>query len=422
MSSTSTSPALPGRSVIPQAAVFVATAITFTSVYLATGALTPLLVAYRDQWHFASAQLTLAFAVYAVGFLAALLVLGPLSDHLGRRPVLIGALAVHLASNVLFLMAPNIGWVVAGRIVQGIAQGAATTAFTAALVELATPKQQRLGAILGSAGVTAGLGGGSLLAGIAIQLISPANSVIFIVLTLVTLVGTGVIALSPETVPRSPGAVRSLVPRLSIPKAARVEFFAAAPVVAAIWMLAGLSGGLAPSMVGTVFHHSSGLLNGVAGFVAPATSAVVGLAFARVNSRLAMTIGIYASVLGALGIIMGVLAGSLALMFVGQCIAGIGFGASFTAALRLILPLVAVNQRASIVAALYVVSYLALGIPIIIAGRITAQLGVVTTVVWYTAATVLLSLGSLAAQLALGHNRAPRQAGDLTVLTAHADP
>ena len=56
-------------------------------------------------------MVAVAFAVYAVGFLAAILTLGTLSDHIGRRPVLIGSLIIALAANVLFLLAPDIGWV-----------------------------------------------------------------------------------------------------------------------------------------------------------------------------------------------------------------------------------------------------------------------------------------------------------------------
>jgi MFS family permease len=374
-------------------------AITFTSLYLAAGALTPLLVVYKEQWKFPPALLTLAFAAYAIGFLAAVLTLGSLSDHVGRRPVLIGALIIQVASNVMFLVASDIGWVIAGRIVQGVAGGAATTAFTAALVEIAPANRKRLGTILGSAGLTGGLGVGSLLAGLAIQLTTTANSIIFIVLTIVTILGIVVIALSPESVTRAPGALRSLVPRIAFPPATRREFAAAAPVIAAIWMLAGLSGGLAPSMVRSVFHLNSGLLNGLSGFIAPATSAVIGLAFARVDPRRAMTIGIYASIVGAIGIISGVLAGSLALMIIGQAIAGVGFGASFTASLRLIFPLAAAHQRAGVVAGIYLVSYIALGVPIVIAGQLTGPLGEVPTVSWYTALTVLLALISLIAQI-----------------------
>jgi MFS family permease len=341
------------------------------------------------------------------------LTVGGLSDHVGRRPVLIGALVVQLASNVLFLVAPGIGWVVAGRVVQGVASGAATTAFTAALVELAPANRKRLGTNLGSVGLTGGLALGSLLAGVAIQLTSAANSIIFGVLTVITVLGIVAVALSPESVARAPGGLRSLVPRVAIPPATRKELAAAAPVIAAVWMLAGLSGGLAPSMVRSVFHLDSGLLNGLSGFIAPAVSAVVGLAFARLDPRRAMLIGVYATIAGPVIIVAGARGGSLAIMMAGQAIAGIGFGASFTAALRLIFPLAAANQRAGVVALIYIVSYSAFGVPIVIAGQLTGPLGVVATVSWYSGATVLLALLSLGAQLHLrGRARAqPLQVG-----------
>jgi MFS family permease len=389
------------RPTLPAGVALAGTAITFTSLYLAAGALTPLLVVYKNEWHFAASMLTVAFAAYAVGFLAAVLTLGSLSDYIGRRPVLIGALIVQLGSNVMFLTAPSIGWVIAGRVVQGLAGGAATTAFTAALVELAPANRKRLGTSLGSVGLTGGLGVGSLLAGLAAQLTGSANSIIFIVLIVLTVLGMVVVALSPESVARTPGALRTLIPRVAIPPATRKEIAAAAPVVAAVWMLAGLSGGLAPSMVHSVFHIDSDLLNGVAGFIAPATSAVVGLAFAGLNPRRAMTIGIYASIVGAVGIISGALAGVLAIMMVGQAIAGVGFGASFTAALRLIFPLAEPHQRAGVVGVIYIVSYVAFGVPIVIAGQLTGPLGVVPTVSAYTALTLLLALISLGGQLRL---------------------
>jgi MFS family permease len=378
--------------------------LNFTSLYLAAGVLTPLLVVYREQWQFPGALLTLAFAVYAFGFLAALLTLGSLSDHVGRRPVLIGALLIQLASIVMFLFAPDIGWVIAARVVQGVATGSASGALTAALVELAPPRWKRFGTILGSVSVTGGLAVGSLLAGIAIQVTTAANSIAFSALGVITILGIVAIALSPETVSRAPGALRSLVPRVAVPAAARTEFAAAAPVLAAVWMLAGLSGGLAPSMVRSVFHVDSGLLNGLSGFIAPATSAVIGLAFARVAARRAMSLGIYAAMIGATGIITGVFAGSLATMFIGQAVAGVAFGASFTAALSLIFPLAAAHQRAGLVAGIYIVSYTGFGVPVVIAGQLTDILGEVPTITWYTALTILLALISLIGQIRIKHS------------------
>jgi predicted MFS family arabinose efflux permease len=397
------------RRTLPTCVALAGAATTFTSLYLAAGALMPLLVVYKEQWNLTAPLLAVTFAVFAIGFLTAVLTVGSLSDHLGRRPVLLGALTIQLLSNVMIIAAPDIGWVIAGRIVQGIATGAATPAFTAALVELAPLSRQKLGMILGTVGLTGGLAAGSLLAGIMIQFTTAANSIIFITLTAVTILGMVVIYLCPESVTRAPAGLRSLVPRIAVPPSARAEFARAAPAITAIWMLSGLSGGLAPSLVRSVFLLDSGLLNGLSGFVAPALSAIIALACTRIDPRRAMTAGIYASVGGAIGIIGGVLAANLAIMIIGQAIAGAGFGASFTASLRLILPRATVHESAGVVAAIYLLSYLAFGVPIVIAGQVADRLGAVSTVFWYTAVSVVLAVISLVAQLGVSF-RAGREA------------
>jgi MFS family permease len=389
------------RFTLPRTLALGATAVAFASLYLSAGALTPLLVLYRKEWGFPPELLSVAFAVYAAGFLAAVLTVGSLSDHVGRRPVLVAALVTQIAANVIFLVAPDIGWVIVGRIVQGLASGAATAAFTASLVELSPAGRKSLGAVLASVGLTGGLAVGSLIGGIAIQLTPSANTVIFIGLLVITVGGLLAALFSPETVKRSPGALRSIIPRIAIPPAARREFIAGAPVVAAVWMLAGLSGGIAPSMVRSVFHLDSAVLGGVAGFSAPAVSVVTGFALVRVAPRRAMVLGITAAIVGSLLIIGGVFAGSLALMFVGQAVAGVAFGASFTAALSLIIALVTPNQRAGIVAAIYTVSYIGFGAPIIIEGQLVGAVGEIPAVVGYAALTVLLALFSLFAQAGL---------------------
>ena len=345
------------------------TAAAFTSLYVAAGALMPLLVVYQERWNLSAALITLTFAVFAGGFLVALLTLGSLSDHVGRRPVLMGALGVQLASNVVFIAAPDVRWVIVGRIMSGLATGAATSAFTAALVELAPPHRKGLGTMLGSVGLTGGLALGSLLAGLTIELSTNANSIIFIILTVATAAGIVVIASCPETVTPAPGALRSLLPHVAIPPATRSEFVAAVPVIAAVWMLSGLTGGLAPSMVRSVFLLDSGLMNGFSGFVSPAAAAIVGLAFVRVDTRRAMMFGIHTCIVGAVGIAGGAVAGSLPAMIIGQAVSGAAFGAAFTASLRLIVSSAEVHRRAAVASAIYLVSYVAFGVPIVVAGR-----------------------------------------------------
>jgi MFS family permease len=372
--------------------------LAFAALYLAAGAPTPLLVQYEKQWGFSPDVLTIAFAVYSLALLAALLTTGSLSDHIGRRPVLIGAVLVELVAMVMFLVAPDIGWVIAARVVQGLATGAATSAFTASIVELAPARHKRLGTVIGSVAPTGGLGLGALLTGAAIQFSTAANTIVFTVLSVVMVLGTAVVLFSAETVSREAGAIRSLVPRVAVPAAARREFSAAVPVHVAAWMLAGLFMGLAPTIIRNIFRIDSGLINGLSGFIAPATAAVVGVVMAGFPARRTTLLGGMATLAGGVVITAGVAGGSLTTMLIGELIAGFGFGAAFSGALRLIVPLAAAHQRAGLIAGIYVIAYLAFGVPSIIAGQLAAPFGLQRTVIGYGAAIVVVAALGLTAQ------------------------
>jgi hypothetical protein len=100
---------------------------------------TPLYVIYQAQWHFPTSLITLIFATYAVGVLAALLAAGRSSDQVGRRPVLAAAIGLSIASAVTFILAPGTGWLFAGRMLSGLSAGLMTGTATAALTETAPP-------------------------------------------------------------------------------------------------------------------------------------------------------------------------------------------------------------------------------------------------------------------------------------------
>ena len=80
---------------------------------------TPLYVVYQAQWHFSSAIVTVTFAVYAAAVMATLLLAGRSSDQAGRKPVLAVALGASALSTVVFILAPDVGALIAGRIVPG---------------------------------------------------------------------------------------------------------------------------------------------------------------------------------------------------------------------------------------------------------------------------------------------------------------
>ncbi len=393
-----TAPVPKTRLTLPPTAAFAGTSLAFAALYLAAGAPTPLFVLFQHEWGFPAWLITVAFAAYAIALLAALLVAGSLSDHIGRRPVLIGALALEVVAMLMFVLADDIGLVIAARVVQGVATGVATSAFTASVVELAPDRLKRLGAIIGGVAAAGGLGLGALFSGIAVQFSPKADVVVFTTLAVIMAVGLLVAVFSRETVRPKAGALDSLVPRVSVPRAARAEFAAAAPVQVAAWMLAGLFLGLVPTIVRDIFEIDSGLLNGVTTFAEPAAAAIAGFVLGRLAARRATIAGGIAVAVGAAVIVAGVAFGTFPLLVLGGIIGGAGFGASFSGSLRTLGPLAHPHERAGLFAGVYVVAYLAFGVPSIIVGLLIAPLGLVPVIVGYAVVIVLVAVAGLAAQ------------------------
>ncbi|WP_257033750.1 MFS transporter [Streptomyces sp. Ag109_G2-15] len=386
------------RGLLAPSTAFAGSGAVFAALYVAAGAPTPLLVVFEQQWRFPAWVLTVAFASYALGLLAALLVAGSLSDHVGRRPVLIGSLAVELGAMLMFVFASDIGWVIAARTLQGIATGTATSAFSASVVEHAPEHRKRLGTIITSIAPAGGLGLGALLTGAAVQFSDHASALVFTALAVIMAVGTGVVALSAETVSPRPGAVRSLKPHVSLPRAARREFVASIPVHMAAWMLAGLFMGLVPTIIRDLLGLHSGLLNGATAFVQPAAAAVAGLSLGRLTPRRTIFVGGAGVLLGTAVNMTGVATATLPLLWLGGLIGGVGVGASFSGALRTITPLAQPHQRAGLFAAVYLVAYLSFGVPAIIAGLLIAPLGLLHTVLGYGVVIIAAAALGLLAQ------------------------
>ncbi len=93
----------------------------------------PALPEIQRGYGVSAATAQLAFSLSAFAIALATLVYGPLSDRVGRRPALIGGLLVYLAGSVLCALAPTIGWLVLGRIVQA-AGGCAGIVLSRAIV------------------------------------------------------------------------------------------------------------------------------------------------------------------------------------------------------------------------------------------------------------------------------------------------
>ncbi len=307
-------------------------AFAFAVTMLGTALPTPLYVIYQAQWHFSTSLITLIFATYAVGVLAALLVAGRSSDQVGRRPVLAAAIVLSILSAITFILAPGVGWLFAGRLLSGLSAGLITGTATAALTETARSGAGRRASLVASTANMGGLGLGPLLAGLLAQYAARPTVLVFQVqLGLAVVAGLGLL-LVPETVSgRAPLSLRFR--GLDIPSRGRAEFIAAGFAGFAAFSLLGLFSALVPTFLGGVLHDSSHATAGTVVFLAFAVGAVTQIAGSRLPSRPVMLAGLMVF-LAALGLIVAALsAASMPLFLAGTVVSGVATGAVFMGSL-----------------------------------------------------------------------------------------
>jgi len=220
----------------------------------------PLYVIYEKQLGFGSLGVTVVFAAYVVGTLFALVALGDLSDHVGRRKVLAIGVACAALSTVLFLVSSGIGLLIVARIVSGLAAGFVTGTATAALAELQPRGDRQAAAVVASGSNQAGLGLGPLIAGIFAEYVAmPTRSVFWAYLGICAL-ALAAVAVIPETV-RNPDKVISLRPHLGVPPPMRAVMLGACLGIFAAFSVLGFFSSLVPEFLhGTLGVHNLALI------------------------------------------------------------------------------------------------------------------------------------------------------------------
>jgi MFS family permease len=337
----------------------------------ASSAPTPLYAVYQSDWGFSPITTTVVFGVYALAVLAALLTVGKLSDHVGRRPVLLAAIAAQAAAMIVFTTAAGVSELMLARVVQGLATGAAAGAVGAGMLDLNRAK----GTILNAIAPMTGTATGAIASGLLVQFLpAPRHLIYLVLLGIFVLLGIGVVLMAETSSPKA-GALNSLKPDFALPPAVRAPLALASSVLVAVWALAGFYGSVGPSLTGLVVGSDSLSLGGLALFTLAASGAVTVLLLRSRPPRTVMVFGTVALIVGV-GITLIAIAQTSALVFfVGTAVAGAGFGGGFQGAIRTVLPLAAPHERAGVLSTMYVVSYLGMGLPAVIAGVLVVHGG-----------------------------------------------
>ena len=381
---------------LPRPVAFWLVAAAAATLTAASSAPSPLYAVYQERFKFSEITLTIIFAVYVFALMMSLLTVGRLSDYVGRRVVLGGALVVEAGAMALFVGSNGVASLLWARIVQGFATGAALGVLGAYLLDLQPSSGSRLGSLVNSVAPTFGLGLGAIATGLLVQYGPHPTKLIFAILMALFLVLVLVTVLLPETMPHVPGAMAALRPEIAVPKRARGAFAGAVPTMVSTWALGGLILSVGGSLLGTVFGQTNlGIIGLVIGLFP--VSAAAGALLARdlsppVMARLGSAVLAVGTGLSLLALAWS----SIALCVVGSIVAGAGFGTGFLGSLRSVSQLAEPHERAALLSAVFVVSYFAFSVPALAAGVLTTHIGLRTTSFAYGYFVLVVALGTLA--------------------------
>ncbi|MCW2831941.1 MAG: transporter [Aeromicrobium sp.] len=129
-----------------------------------------MLLVYRQEDGASGEVVTALFGAYALGLLPALLVVAPISDRIGRRRVVRPVLVLSTVATIVLVVAgDSVAVLLLGRLLAGIASGAAFAPGTAWVKELSSDRPGGTGARRAALALSAGFGSGPLVAGAVAQ-------------------------------------------------------------------------------------------------------------------------------------------------------------------------------------------------------------------------------------------------------------
>jgi predicted MFS family arabinose efflux permease len=403
--SESAIPASAGPYLSPTASFNLLASITLA--FLAgSSAPTPLYGLYQSLWGLSPVMITVVFGVYALAVLTGLLFAGRLSDHVGRRPVLIAATLAQAMTMLLFATAASAAGLVLARIVQGLITGAALSAVGAAMIDLNKSRGTAANAVAPAFGSAAG----GIVAGFFVQFLPAPTHLIYAALAAVFVAQAVGLKFMKEPIAPRPGAWKSLRPQIALPSAARAPLLLALPVLIAVWAIGGLYASLGPMLVRGMLDSNAPLLGGLALFVLAASGGIAVLVLQSLEPRKMMALGAGSLLAGAGLAVLALTRSEVALFFLGTAIAGVGFGTGFQGAVRMVVSVAAPHERAGTLSIVFIVSYIALGVPAIIAGSMVRHANLLATAQVFGLVVMALAAAALIASVITSSYRAPARA------------
>ncbi len=349
----------PGTRGMPVAALWT---VVFV-VAFGTNVPTPLLLVYRDTLGLGPNILTAAFGVYAAGLIPALLLAGPASDRLGRRPVVVPFVVLAGLVSVLFLAAgSSVAVLFVGRFLQGAVSGVVFSVGTAWLGELVGEPGRS--ARLTTIALAAGWAAGPLTAGLLGQWAPLPTVLPYLVHVALMVVAIALLRGVPETLTAGRRRTAGPMVNLGVPAGTRRPFLlVVVPVALGVFTFPSTAATVLPLLLTPQMPGIAVAVAGIVAGVTLSTGALVPPLQRRLGAPRAGPLGM---ALGALG--LGVALAGLALdtwplLLPASLLLGAGYGLCLASCLATVARLARPDQRGALTGTFYACAYLGFGVP-----------------------------------------------------------
>ncbi|TDP94782.1 MFS transporter [Labedaea rhizosphaerae] len=369
-------------------------AFAFGATMLGTTLPTPLYPLLQHEYGFGELVSTVLYAVYALGVIAALLLFGHASDVIGRRRVLLAALACAALSAVAFLSGAGLAALLIGRVLSGLSAGLVTGTATAALGDLGRDRHHA--GLVATVANMFGLGCGPLLSGVLATTAPDPLHLPFLAHLALLVPAAVAVWRAPEPVPARPGA-RLRIDRPTVPAEVRPVFLPAATAMFAIFAVFGLAAAVEPSLLVRLLDVRSPVVPGAVVFAMFAASAAGQVASRRLRTSRALSLGCAIVLVGIIGFATALATESAAVLAAATVVIGAGQGVAFRAAIAAIGDRAPADRRAGTMSGFFVVVYAGISLPVVLAGAASVHWGLRASGLGFAAAVAVLIVVALTA-------------------------
>lgn len=363
---------------------------------MGTSIVTPLFPLYAEQFNLSAGTITLLFATYTATVVPTMLLAGNLSDFLGRKRLILPAMATITTASLVFAFTTSVPMLFAGRFLQGLAIGMFLGVGAAFVVDHARPEKREEAAQLAGMGFRLGFGLGPGIAGLIAQYGSDPIHQPFKWHAVLMIVAILAIVAAPETLPRRRGVKLRI--RVGVPPG---QFRAFATFIAPAGFLMSYLDATLLSLVPLYMVDTLGVENlalvGLVGFLILATGGLTPLVFRRMEPRRAVITGVIASTIGSLLVFGASVADTAALVIAAAAIIGFTNGLILQGGTTICSCVVPMDERGKLVSALYMCCY-AGTVPSVGLGYLSRAIGLTATMAVFSAvagaiATFVLVVG-----------------------------